>query len=138
MPESQLEQGVEVLTLAEAAAFLRVPEESLRALAVKNAVPAQEIAGEWRFLKRALADWLRFGRLYREFRDFSPWVFGFPPMEELLALIEQRISTCPASAEKGDKPGSKEAVLKHFGVFRDDDDMEARLQDARAQRDAAG
>ena len=79
VPEKLLEQGAEVLTLEEAAAFLRVPEASLTALAVKNAVPAQEIAGEWRFLRRALVDWLRYGSLYRELRDFTPWVFGFPP-----------------------------------------------------------
>ena len=34
--------------------------------------------------------------------------------------------------------GGKEAVLKHFGVFRDDNDLEERLADARARREAGG
>jgi len=130
-----------VLTLAEAAAFLRVPEDALLALADTDAIPAQKIGGEWRFLKRALADWLRYGRqVYREFRGYPlPWLLEFPPMEELLAVLEKRLlSKLSPPEEKTPRPGSKQAILKHFGVFRDDDDMEARLAEVRAQREAGG
>lgn len=48
----------EVLTLAEAAAFLRVPEEGLRQDAAAGRVPGRLIAGQWRFVKEALLDWL--------------------------------------------------------------------------------
>ncbi len=68
----------------------------------------QKIGGEWRFLKRALTDWLGHGR-----QVYHP-------------------------EEKTPRPGSKQAVLKNFGVFRDDDDMEARLAEARRQRQAGG
>ena len=74
-------QGDEVLTLAEAAAFLRVPEEALTELLDRRAIPAQKIGGEWRFLKRALVDWLRLdSSLSRE--------FGYPLWEEFLRLLE--------------------------------------------------
>jgi hypothetical protein len=36
------------------------------------------------------------------------------------------------------KPGSKQAVLKHFGVFQADGDLEQQLAAHRAQREAAG
>lgn len=48
----------EVLTLAEAAAYLRLPEETLSEQAAQGLVPGQRVEGAWRFLKRALDDWL--------------------------------------------------------------------------------
>jgi excisionase family DNA binding protein len=61
MPEKNSEHGEHILTLEEAAAFLRVPAEHVAALAREDAIPGQKISGEWRFLERALADWLRYG-----------------------------------------------------------------------------
>lgn len=51
--------GVEVLTLTEAAAYLRVAEEMLLQLHREQALPGRQIGSEWRFLKSALQDWLR-------------------------------------------------------------------------------
>jgi len=48
----------EVITLAEAAAFLRVPEDGLKADAVVGRVPGRLVAGEWRFVKATLLAWL--------------------------------------------------------------------------------
>lgn len=48
----------EVLTLAEAAAWLRVPEDGLKADAVAGRIPARLVAGEWRFTKPAVLAWL--------------------------------------------------------------------------------
>ncbi len=48
----------EVLTLAEAAAYLRVPEAGLRADAEAGRVPGRRVGGEWRFSRQALIDWL--------------------------------------------------------------------------------
>ena len=47
-----------ILNLTEAAAFLRVNEAALADNAAAGEVPAQQIGGEWRFLQRALVDWL--------------------------------------------------------------------------------
>jgi len=49
----------EVLTLAEAAAYLRVAEKEVLELARRGDVPGRKIGSEWRFHKEALADWLR-------------------------------------------------------------------------------
>jgi hypothetical protein len=49
---------LEVMTLPEAAAWLRVAEDGLRADAVAGRIPARLAAGEWRFNKAALVAWL--------------------------------------------------------------------------------
>jgi excisionase family DNA binding protein len=48
-----------VLTLGEAAAYLRVDESQVRRLAEMRALPGRQIGSEWRFLKAGLQDWLR-------------------------------------------------------------------------------
>lgn len=51
--------ALEVLTLAEAAAYLRVTEEEVEELATRGEFPGRVIRGQWRFLKAAVQDWLR-------------------------------------------------------------------------------
>lgn len=48
----------DVLTLEEAAAFLRVTEEQLRSQAQAGGMPARCLGGEWRFARSALYQWL--------------------------------------------------------------------------------
>ena len=45
-------QREEILTLAEAAAYLRVPETALEKLVEDRDIPAQKIGGEWLFKHR--------------------------------------------------------------------------------------
>jgi excisionase family DNA binding protein len=133
--------GEEVLTLAEAAAYLRVPEAALAELAAEQAIPAQRIGGEWRFLKRALMDWLRFGpQFYREFKRFPlPWVLDHPLWEDFFRALEQRIlSRLPAAQQPPIERGSKQAVLKHFGVFQQDADLDEQLAGVRSRRKRTG
>jgi Helix-turn-helix domain len=92
-----------VLTLTEAATFLRVSEAALAEKASVGEVPAQRIGGEWRFLQRALVDWL----------------YTMQPTNGVLRP----------------ERGSKEVVLKHFGIFMDDDDLETRLAEVRTLRE---
>lgn len=47
-----------VLTLSEAAAFLRVSEEGLKKDADGGLLPGRRVGGEWRFVKDALVEWL--------------------------------------------------------------------------------
>jgi excisionase family DNA binding protein len=56
---SQTVEMSEVLTLEGAAAFLRVSEDAVLRLVAQQMLPARQIDGEWRFLRAALADWLR-------------------------------------------------------------------------------
>lgn len=54
-----LDTSGEVLTLAEAAAYLRVKEDDLLKMVGPQGVPGRLLGEEWRFLKSALQDWLR-------------------------------------------------------------------------------
>jgi hypothetical protein len=120
---------------------LRVPEEAILELVAKDALPGQPIGGEWRFLKRAMAEWLRVGpHPRREFQMYAPlWMLDHPFWEDLFQALEQRIFSKISVLERpSGKRGSKQAVLKHFGVFQDDADVEEQLGDMRARREAAG
>jgi len=52
-------RDMEVLTLAEAAQYLRLPEADVAGLVSTQGLPGRRIGAEWRFLKSALRDWLR-------------------------------------------------------------------------------
>jgi len=56
---SPVEAFGEVLTLAEAAAYLRVTEGDLQRMVGTEDFPGRKIGEEWRFLKSSLQDWLR-------------------------------------------------------------------------------
>jgi excisionase family DNA binding protein len=54
---SQLPLGA-VLTLAEVAAYLRLPEATVDQLARESKLPGRWIGDDWRFLKTAVDEWL--------------------------------------------------------------------------------
>jgi excisionase family DNA binding protein len=131
MPEKQPD---EVLTLAEAASYLRVPEEELLRLAEHRDIPAQRIGGEWRFLKRALGYWLTYGP--RFCLDFPPWFLDHPLLEDLLLAVAKRLlqRLAPEKPERG----SKGAVNRHVGVFKDEGDLEEALAELSSIRKSGG
>ena len=49
----------EVLTLEEAANYLKLPLETIEREATQGNIPGRQIADSWRFLKSAIDDWLR-------------------------------------------------------------------------------
>ena len=49
----------DVLTLEEAARYLRISRETAKRLAGQGTIPGRCLDGRWRFLKAALDDWLR-------------------------------------------------------------------------------
>jgi excisionase family DNA binding protein len=130
-----------VLTLAETAAYLRVPVAAVEQLLVEQGIPARKIGAEWRFSRKALDLWLRFpGRHPRDYWQVDPhWLLESPFVEELVVLLQERLlQNLRQSAPPREKPGSKQAVLKHFGVFQDEDDLEEHLADAKRRREAEG
>lgn len=50
---------IDVLTLEEAADYLRLDIPRLEAMAEKRELPCRKAGNEWRFLKSALQEWLR-------------------------------------------------------------------------------
>jgi excisionase family DNA binding protein len=51
----------EVLTLAEAAAYLRLTEEAVLRMIQEQNLHGRQVGSEWRFLRSAIQDWLRTG-----------------------------------------------------------------------------
>ena len=47
-----------MLTLEEAAAYLRLPGDAIAWQAAAGELPGRQVAGEWRFLQSALDEWL--------------------------------------------------------------------------------
>jgi excisionase family DNA binding protein len=60
-PANGVQALAEVLTLADAAAYLRLSEADVRRLVQEQDLPARQLGTEWRFLKAAIDDWLRTG-----------------------------------------------------------------------------
>jgi excisionase family DNA binding protein len=58
-PSNNAPAAGEVLTLAEAAAYLRVPEAEVLRLVRAEGLPGRQVGEGWRFLKPAMQDWLR-------------------------------------------------------------------------------
>ena len=58
----------EVLTLAEAAAYLRISEADVIELVHSQELPGRFVGGEWRFLRSAIQQWLSCGSLNAEAR----------------------------------------------------------------------
>ena len=56
---SQVITNHDVLTLEEAANFLRISVQTAEELAAHGRIPGRRIRDEWRFLRNALEDWLR-------------------------------------------------------------------------------
>lgn len=49
----------DILTVEEAAAYLKVPAETVEQEAAQGRLPGRRIGAHWRFLRAALDDWLR-------------------------------------------------------------------------------
>ena len=93
-PAAAVEPAVpDVLTLSEAAAYLRVTEDQVLRLVRYQDLPARLLDTEWRFLKLAIQDWLR-GKPPRGSREAVLSVAGAwkddPFLEEELKEIYKR------------------------------------------------
>ena len=52
------EQQPPVMTIAEVAAYLRIPRGSVYKLAQRGGIPCQKGGRHWRFRREAIDDWL--------------------------------------------------------------------------------
>lgn len=102
-----LATGGEILTLAEAAAFLRVSEDGLKADAASGRVPGRLVAGEWRFSRVALLGWLS---------QFET------------KLVSNELELKPKS--------SKEQMRALIGLWKDDPSVDAMIEEIYRERKA--
>jgi excisionase family DNA binding protein len=56
---AQALESSQVMTLDEAAAYLRLPAATVRRLVTEQGLPGVQIDDQWRFLVTAIQDWLR-------------------------------------------------------------------------------
>jgi excisionase family DNA binding protein len=66
----------EVLTLAEAAAYLRLPERDVARLAMSEGLPGRLVGTEWRFFKAAIQRWLSVSQPTAEMRKAALLAFA--------------------------------------------------------------
>jgi len=88
----------EVMTLEEAAAFLRLTPEAVRSLAETQRIPARRVGEAWRFSRPALVEWLKGEELAsirgRQAPAGAPATVGEPrtaPTAEEIALRDQAV-----------------------------------------------
>ena len=89
----------EVLTLAEAALYLRLPEDEVLRLVREQDLPARQVGADWRFYKKAIQEWL--SKPPSQAHKEGIWAFAGawkddPHAEELLKrLWRERGQTVP-------------------------------------------
>jgi excisionase family DNA binding protein len=92
-PVAFAESG-EILTLAEAAVYLRIGNEDVLRLVQEQNLPGRCVGEEWRFLKEALRDWLRSPTPGMQKETFWQTHFGAlkddPYLQEYLAESDRR------------------------------------------------
>jgi excisionase family DNA binding protein len=101
-PAERNESGGEVLTLHEAAAYLRLPEASVRRLVMEQGLPARQSGDEWRFLKRAIESWLSTPCIRESKKDIWSVAGSLkddPYLEEMLKEID-RMRGRPTTEER--------------------------------------
>lgn len=84
---SELTAERTVLTLAEAAEFLRLSPSTISRLAETEGLPGRKIGDEWRFLREALEDWLRRKNPKEVLLDQRGALTDDPYVQELLASV---------------------------------------------------
>ena len=91
----------EVLTLAETAAYLRLPEKDVIAATSTQGLPGRLVSGEWRFLKSALQQWLSVSQPTSEMRKAAILSAGgtFKDDPDLFLILED------AMKRRGREPG---------------------------------
>ena len=91
-------ESSDILTLEEAAAFLRVPAKGLEKDAAEGRVPCKLVAGEFRFSKVVLREWLSTPceKKRKSAQEQLMAIFGHwkddPTVDAMMAEIERRRS----------------------------------------------
>jgi excisionase family DNA binding protein len=96
--------GGEVLTLREAAGYLRLPETEVLRLVQDQGLPARQAGEGWRFLKAAVQDWLRTGPASRSNKEAWMALAGAwkddPSLDELRREIARQRERLQAEVER--------------------------------------
>jgi excisionase family DNA binding protein len=92
-----------VLTLPEAAAYLRFPERDVLRLVEEQGLPARRLGKEWRFLKSAIGSWLSTSEAPRSSKEAWLKLAGVwkddPTLPELREEIQRQRSQLRSEEE---------------------------------------
>jgi excisionase family DNA binding protein len=104
----------EVLTLAEAAAYLRLPEKDVITAATAQGLPGRLVGAEWRFLKSAIQEWLSVSQPTAEMRKAAQMalVGAWKDDPDIEQIVED------AMRRRGRQPGPDGT----YGGFRPSDE----------------
>jgi excisionase family DNA binding protein len=83
--------ATEVLTLAETAAYLRLPEQDVVRMVHEQGLPARQVGLEWRFFKAAIQHWLSTGspKPPSSKENLLTWAGAFKDDPDLDAIVEE-------------------------------------------------
>lgn len=118
----------EVLTLGEAADYLRVSEDSLRELAEAHQIAAGRVGDEWRFLRKGLQAFLM-----RQ----TPVSLAPVTMEELVAELQRRLLHRRTSDPPAPEANPNRQFLGMHGAWKGDETALELLNDIYRQRGRA-
>jgi excisionase family DNA binding protein len=104
-----LEPNSDVLTLSEAAAYLKMAEADVLRWVEEQALPARRLGNEWRFLKSAIQQWLATGTPTWETRKAAILELAGKYRDD--SDLEQIVAE--AYRQRG-RPTGEEASLKGF------------------------
>jgi excisionase family DNA binding protein len=94
----------EVLTLAEAAAYLRLPEDDVLRMVREQGLHGRQVGSEWRFLKSAIDDWLRSGPQPKSNKEAWRALIGVwkddPTVDQLREIIAKQRKELDAEVER--------------------------------------
>ncbi|MDD5368128.1 MAG: helix-turn-helix domain-containing protein [Anaerolineaceae bacterium] len=71
------DEPTEILTIEEAAAYLRIPTSSVYKLAQAGKIPAQKVGRHWRFYRPSLTQWIASGQLNPDAKKNKPEKLDF-------------------------------------------------------------
>jgi excisionase family DNA binding protein len=93
--------GQEILTLNEAATYLRLAEADVTRLVDEQGLPARQLGTEWRFLKSAVQAWLSEPRGKEEEGIWAAAgsLQDDPYLEEMLREFDRLRGRAPAEGE---------------------------------------
>ena len=95
----------EVLTLSEAAAYLKLAERTIHRMIQRNEIPCARVGGQWRFMKSVLDDWLLSRMQVLPRNELAPLLGATGGIVRLAPMIEARNVVDPV------EPGAPAAVL---------------------------